>query len=44
MDRVLEIFFLNLGIKNFILEVVVLFLDFCSGERDFEKLEIKKIF
>ena len=44
VDRVLEISPSNLGIKNSISEAAVLFSDFCSGERDFEKPEIKKTF
>ena len=44
VDRVLEVSPSNLGIKNSISEAAVLFSDFCSGERDFEKPEIKKTF
>lgn len=44
VDRVLKISSSNSGINNSISEAALLFLDFCSDEKDVKKPEIKKTF
>lgn len=44
VDRGLQISPSNSGINNSISEAALLFLDFCSGEKDVKKPEIKKTF